>query len=81
VDAAHTGLVLAGVTAAGWVDAVVGGGGLLLIPTLLLAAPGVPAATVLGTNKLAAVAGTSTAALTYLRRTKLDWRVVGPASR
>ena len=60
---------------------MVGGGGLLLIPTLLLAAPGVPAAIVLGTNKLAAVAGTSTAALTYLRRTKLDWRVVGPASR
>jgi len=37
------------VTAAGWV----GGGGLLLIPTLLLAAPGVPVATVLGTDKLA----------------------------
>jgi len=49
VDAAHTGLVLAGATAAGWV----GGGGLLLIPTLLLAAPGVPVATVLGTDKLA----------------------------
>jgi len=49
VDAAHTRLVLAGVTAAGWV----GGGGLLLIPTLLLAAPGVPVATVLGTDKLA----------------------------
>jgi uncharacterized membrane protein YfcA len=79
VDPAHLALVLTAAAGAGWVDAVVGGGGLLLLPTLLLAAPTVPVATVLGTNKLAAVAGTSTAAATYLRRTKVDWRVLGPA--
>src|SRR3954453_22828261 len=73
------GLLLAA-AAAGWVDAVVGGGGLLLLPALLIAAPalGVPVATMLGTNKAAAIAGTSTAAFTYARRTAVDWRVAGP---
>ncbi|SCF19770.1 hypothetical protein GA0070564_10454 [Micromonospora mirobrigensis] len=65
---------------AGWVDAVVGGGGLLLLPALLVAAPGLPVATALGTNKLAAIAGTGTAAVTYARRTRVDWVVAGPAA-
>ncbi|WBB68703.1 TSUP family transporter [Micromonospora sp. WMMD812] len=65
---------------AGWVDAVVGGGGLLLLPALLVAAPGMPVASALGTNKLAAIAGTATAAATYARRTKVDWAVAGPAA-
>ncbi|GAA2711965.1 sulfite exporter TauE/SafE family protein [Micromonospora olivasterospora] len=72
--------LLAAAAMAGWVDAVVGGGGLLLLPALLVAAPGVPVAMALGTNKLAAIFGTSTAAVTYGRRTKLDWRVAGPAA-
>ncbi|MFE6162205.1 TSUP family transporter [Streptomyces sp. NPDC056486] len=58
--------------AAGWVDAVVGGGGLLLIPTLLLAFPQLSPAVALGTNKLTAVTGTAVAAVTFARRTKLD---------
>ncbi|WP_433533506.1 TSUP family transporter [Micromonospora sp. CA-263727] len=61
-------------------DAVVGGGGLLLLPALLVAVPGMPPATALGTNKLAAIAGTSTAAVTFARRTKIDWAVAGPAA-
>src|SRR5258705_8754995 len=72
-------LVLTAATAAGWVDAVVGGGGLLLLPAMLLANPALPVATILGTNKLAAASGTSVAAVTYLRRTKVDWRGLGPA--
>lgn len=80
MDAGSLSALLAAATAAGWVDAVVGGGGLLLLPTLLIAAPGVPLATALGTNKLAAIAGTSTAALTYARRTKIDWRIAGFAA-
>ncbi|GIE28171.1 UPF0721 transmembrane protein [Actinoplanes italicus] len=66
--------------AAGWVDAVVGGGGLLLLPALLVVAPQLGTATALGTNKLAAICGTSTAALTYARRTKIDWGVAGPSA-
>ncbi|WP_341715699.1 TSUP family transporter [Micromonospora sp. FIMYZ51] len=72
--------LLAAAAVAGWVDAVVGGGGLLLLPALLVAAPGMPPATALGTNKLAAIAGTATAAVTYARRTKIDWAVAGPAA-
>ncbi|WP_346534096.1 TSUP family transporter [Micromonospora sp. DPT] len=72
--------LLAAAAMAGWVDAVVGGGGLLLLPALLVAAPGVPVATALGTNKLAAIFGTSTAAVTYARRTKIDWMVAGPSA-
>ncbi|SDY95600.1 hypothetical protein SAMN05444365_104304 [Micromonospora pattaloongensis] len=80
MDIGSLSTLLAAAAAAGWVDAVVGGGGLLLLPTLLIAAPGMPLATALGTNKLAAIAGTSTAALTYARRAKLDWRLAGPAA-
>lgn len=79
MDLAHTALALVGATGAGWVDAVVGGGGLLQLPALLLAAPTAPVAVLLGTNKVASVAGTSTAALTYLRRTKVRWSILGPA--
>ncbi|BCL17784.1 TSUP family transporter [Micromonospora sagamiensis] len=80
VDPLSLTTLFAAAAVAGWVDAVVGGGGLLLLPALLVAAPGVPVATALGTNKLAAIAGTSTAAVTYARRTKVDWAVAGPAA-
>ncbi|MCX4761983.1 TSUP family transporter [Streptomyces sp. NBC_01275] len=62
--------------AAGWIDAVVGGGGLLLLPVLLLGLPaGTPVATVLGTNKAVAIVGTSGAAVTYARRAPVDVRL------
>lgn len=80
MDSTAVTVLLTAAAAAGWVDAVVGGGGLLLLPALLIAAPGLPIATVLGTNKLAAIAGTSTAAVTYARRTTIDWPVAGPAA-
>ncbi|MFJ5174236.1 sulfite exporter TauE/SafE family protein [Streptomyces griseoviridis] len=61
--------------AAGWIDAVVGGGGLLLLPALLLGLPaGTPAAYALGTNKAVAIVGTSAAAVTYARRAPVDVR-------
>ncbi|MFG1843116.1 sulfite exporter TauE/SafE family protein [Micromonospora sp. NPDC049175] len=80
MDAVSLSTLLAAAAMAGWVDAVVGGGGLLLLPALLVAAPGLPVATALGTNKLAAIFGTTTAAATYARRTEVDWRVVAPAA-
>lgn len=54
--------------AAGGLDAVVGGGGLLQLPALLLVLPHTPVVQLLGTNKLAAVVGTGSAAATYSRR-------------
>lgn len=53
--------------AAGWVDAVSGGGGLLQLPALLLAVPADKPALALGTNKLSSIFGTSAAAITYGR--------------
>ncbi|KUL40834.1 sulfite exporter TauE/SafE family protein [Streptomyces regalis] len=62
--------------AAGWIDAVVGGGGLLLLPTLLLGLPAsTSAAYALGTNKAVAIVGTSGAAVTYARKAPVDVRL------
>ncbi len=63
---------------AGWVDAVVGGGGLVQLPALLLGLPAAPPAQLLATNKLASVFGTATAALTYQRRVHPDLRTALP---
>jgi len=70
--------LLAAAVAAGWVDAVTGGGGLLQLPALLIALPDQPPVQALGTNKLSSIAGTSAAALTYLRRTSIDLRTALP---
>ncbi|WP_422631902.1 TSUP family transporter [Pseudokineococcus basanitobsidens] len=59
-------LLLLAALAAGWVDAVVGGGGLVQLPALLLV-PGIAPVQALATNKLAGIAGTSVSAATYLR--------------
>ena len=53
---------------AGWIDAVAGGGGLIQLPALLIGLPTQQPATVLGTNKLSSVIGTSAATATYLRQ-------------
>lgn len=66
--------------AAGLVDAVVGGGGLIQIPALFSALPGQAPATLFGTNKLASVFGTLNAGWRYARRVQLPWRVVLPAA-
>lgn len=68
--------LLAVAAVAGWIDAVVGGGGLLQLPALLIGGGGLPVASVLGTNKLAATLGTLAAALTYQRRHPTDPRTV-----
>ena len=65
--------------AAGWVDAVVGGGGLIQLPALLIGLPATTEpASVLGTNKVSSVFGTATSSVTYARKIKPDWRTVLP---
>ncbi len=76
VDAPTLAVLLAAASAAGWVDAVVGGGGLILIPVLMLVFPGMAPATALGTNKLTALSGTASAAVRLFPRTPLNWRVL-----
>lgn len=64
-------LVLAGLSA-GFVDAVVGGGGLIQLPALAVAFPGAAPVQLLATNKIASVCGTSASAATFYRRTRPD---------
>jgi uncharacterized membrane protein YfcA len=65
--------------AAGWVDAVVGGGGLVQLPALLIGLPAdTPPAAVLGTNKVSSVFGTATSSVTYALKMRPDWRTVLP---
>src|SRR3712207_8031844 len=73
------GLVLAAALAAGFVDAVVGGGGLLQLPALLLV-PGISPGQALATNKLASIFGTTTSAVTYHRRVRPDLRTALPTA-
>lgn len=65
---------------AGVIDAIVGGGGLILVPALFLSFPAAAPQTLLGTNKVAAIAGTSVSALRFARTIKLDWLVLIPAA-
>lgn len=69
-------IVLAGF-AAGWIDAVVGGGGLLQLPALLLV-PGISPVQALATNKMGSIFGTTTSAITYYRRAAPDLRTAIP---
>jgi uncharacterized membrane protein YfcA len=64
--------------AAGLVDAMMGGGGMIQVPVMFLVLPGVAPATLLGTNKLAAAVGTAGAARQYLRANMPPWHVLIP---
>ena len=56
---------------AGFVDAVVGGGGLVLVPALFATYPTANPATLFGTNKGGAIWGTAWAAVQFARRVTL----------
>jgi uncharacterized membrane protein YfcA len=63
---------------AGFIDAVAGGGGLVQVPALFVLMPGVPAATLLGTNKFASIWGTLLATYQYSRQVPMEWRATLP---
>lgn len=65
---------------AGFVDAIVGGGGLVLLPALFSAFPAAPPATLLGTNKAASLWGTGMATWQYSRRVQMRWHAMLPAA-
>ncbi len=65
---------------AGFVDAIVGGGGLILVPALFSVFPNAAPATLFGTNKGAAVCGTAWATVQYSRRVQMQWRAMLPAA-
>ena len=61
---------------AGFVDSIAGGGGLIQLPALLIGLLKSETAEVLGTNKLSAVFGTTTAAALYRKEIKPDPKVL-----
>ena len=65
---------------AGFVDAIVGGGGLILVPALFAIFPGTHPATLFGVNKSASIWGTAMAALQYSRKVQLSWSALLPAA-
>lgn len=73
-------LLLIGIAfVAGWVDSVVGGGGLIQLPGLLLTLPDtVTVPEISGTNKVSSAAGTLIASATYLRRIRPTWSLLIP---
>src|ERR1700730_3269918 len=77
---ATLGLVLCAAFFAGFVDAIVGGGGLIQLPALLAGYPGAAPAVLLGTNKLGSICGTTGAVMRYMRVVRIPWRVLLPAA-
>lgn len=65
---------------AGFVDSIVGGGGLILVPALFATFPNTHPATLLGINKSAAIWGTGIATWQYARRVNMRWRAMLPAA-
>jgi uncharacterized protein len=72
-------LVLCAAFSAGFVDAIVGGGGLIQLPALLAGYPLGSPAVLLGTNKLGSICGTTGAVMRYMRVVRIPWRVLLPA--
>lgn len=64
---------------AGFIDSIVGGGGLVLLPALFALYPTATPATMFGTNKSVSVWGTTFAAWQYSRRVAINWPVMLPA--
>lgn len=61
---------------AGFIDAIVGGGGLIQLPALFIYLPNQSLPTLFGTNKIAALSGTSVAAYQYSQRIKFDYKLL-----
>jgi uncharacterized membrane protein YfcA len=61
---------------AGFIDSIAGGGGLIQLPALLIGLPKSETAEVLGTNKLSAVFGTTTAAALYRKQIRPDPKIL-----
>lgn len=73
-------LLATAAAAAGFVDAVAGGGGLIQVPVLFTVLPGEVPATLFGTNKGSSIVGTASATWRYARRLPLPWEIALPAA-
>jgi uncharacterized membrane protein YfcA len=71
-------IVLTGVFLGSLMDAIAGGGGIVTVPTYLLA--GLPVHLALGTNKLSSAIGTSASAARFIRQGFVCWRLALPSA-
>ena len=62
---------------AGFIDAIVGGGGLIQTPAAFILMPAQNVATIIGTLKVPALSGTSVATYQYLKKTTVNWKLFG----
>jgi len=71
-------LVLAGLAgfAAGMLDSIVGGGGLIMTPAMINLFPGVPILNLIATTRSSSIAGASVSAWNYLRSVRVDRRIL-----
>jgi uncharacterized protein len=65
---------------AGFIDSIVGGGGLIQTPAMLVFLPQVPIPVIFGTGKVSGIAGTTSALLQYGRSVKINWASILPAA-
>lgn len=61
---------------AGFVDAIVGGGGLIQAPIALILLPNLAVSSIIGSLKIPAFSGTSFAANQYLKKVDMNWKLL-----
>ena len=61
---------------AGFVDAIVGGGGLIQTPVALILLPNLAVSSVIGSLKIPSFSGTALAARQYLKKVEMNWKLL-----
>lgn len=72
-------LICVGVFLASFMDAIAGGGGIISVPTYLIAFTGLPTYYALGTNKLSAGIGTVFSTARFIKNGYVQWKLFAPA--
>jgi uncharacterized membrane protein YfcA len=61
---------------AGFIDAIVGGGGLIQTPMGIILLPNLPVSTIIGSLKIPSFGGTFFAAIQYLKKIEMNWKLL-----
>ncbi len=72
-------LICCGVFLASFMDAIAGGGGIISVPTHLIAFGSLPAPYALGTNKISACIGTIFSTARFIKNGYVNWKLFGPS--
>ena len=72
-------LIALGVFLAGLMDAIAGGGGIISLPSYLLAFHGMPIYYAFGTNKLSSGLGTIFSTARFIKNGYVDWKLFAPS--